>query len=129
MEAVLNKEFSILVADDDEDLLTLMKWKMKAEGFGVQIFPNAEKIFDMIETDPPDIILLDIAMRGVNGGDICKQLKSREKTKHIPVIMLSANLNIEKIARECGADDYIAKPFQMDEVKQKLWSLAGGDRA
>jgi DNA-binding response OmpR family regulator len=125
----LNQKPRILVADDDEDLLMLMEIKMKSEGFVVEISPNGEKIFDIIEAHRPDIILLDITMRGVNGGEICKHLKTDNKTKDIPVIIFSANHNIEKIASECGADDCIVKPFNSITVRQKLLNILQRKRA
>jgi len=64
----------------------------------------------------PDLLLLDIRMSGVDGGKICQQIKTADATKHIPVIMISANKDIEQIALECGADDYIPKPFQMHHL-------------
>ena len=112
-----------MLADDDEDLLLLMKMKMKAQGFVVQLSPNADHIYDMVEADRPDIILLDISMRGVDGGDICKHLKSDKATKDIAVVLFSANYNIQRIAKECGADDCIDKPFDNLKVKDKLMDI------
>jgi CheY-like chemotaxis protein len=68
----------------------------------------------------PDLLLLDIWMSGMDGKEICKHLKSQEVTKHIPIIMISANKDTQKIAFECGADDFIAKPFQMKNLLQKV---------
>lgn len=113
----------ILIADDDEDLLLLMKIKMKSEGFEVQISPNGDDLFDLLETSLPDIILLDITMRGVDGGTICKDLKKAEKTKNIPVILFSANHNIESITQECGADGYILKPFNNKTIKTRIFQI------
>ena len=123
MEAIVTRKPSVLLADDDEDLLLLMKMKMKTEGFIVQISYNGDHIYDMVEEYHPDIILLDITMRGVNGGDICKHLKTDKKTKNIPVVLFSANHNIQTIAKECGADDCIDKPFNNLLMKKKLLDI------
>jgi DNA-binding response OmpR family regulator len=64
----------------------------------------------------PDLLLLDIWMSGVDGKDICKHLKSAAATKHIPVIMVSAAKDIEQIAKDSGADDFIPKPFQIEDL-------------
>jgi CheY-like chemotaxis protein len=120
MEFDMKRRPVILLADDDEDLLLLMKMKMKSEGFAVQTSPNGEKIYDMVETNPPDIILLDITMRGIDGADICKHLKTDKATRDIPVVLFSANYNIQRIAKECGADDCIDKPFDNIKMKDKL---------
>jgi DNA-binding response OmpR family regulator len=63
----------------------------------------------------PDVILLDIWMSGIDGRNICRDLKSKKKTADIPIIMISANKDTEKIAREAGADGFINKPFEMDD--------------
>lgn len=118
-----DRNAAILVADDDEDLLMLMEMKLKAEGFKVHISPNGENIFDIVKVDAPDIVLLDITMRGIDGGTICRQLKSNDETKHIPILLFSANHNIAEITKHCGADGYITKPFNDTEVKEKLVAI------
>ena len=117
------KKPRVLVVDDDEDLLRLMQIKLKKEGFEVRISPNGENIFDVVESDMPDAVLLDLTMRGVEGAAICRQLKSNEKTQHIRVIVFSANHNISQITKECGADDYIAKPFNKVMVRETVAAL------
>src|SRR5687767_9216880 len=111
MVNISNRQPSILVADDEEDLLTLINTTLCSEGFKVFISPNGKNIRRLIDENHPDIILLDIRMRGVNGDDICKMLKSSDETKHIPIILFSANHDIERIVEECGADDCLLKPF------------------
>jgi len=66
------------------------------------------------------LLLLDIWMAGVDGRDVCKYLKSQQPTKHIPIIMVSANQDTEKIAREAGADDCITKPFDMYKLLERV---------
>lgn len=111
---------SVIMVDDDEDLLLLAKIKLSKVGYKVRVSPNAENIVGMILNERPDIILLDIAMQGINGSDICHALKSNKSTADIPVIIISANDNIAKIATSCGADDYVEKPFQIASVKEKI---------
>ena len=125
MEAIGTRKPSVLLADDDEDLLLLMKMKMKAEGFSVQVSYNGDHIYEMVESYHPDIILLDITMRGINGGDICKHLKTDKKTRDIPVVLFSANDNIKTIAKECGANDCLDKPFNNLLMKKKLLDVLG----
>ena len=110
----------ILVADDDNDLLQLVKMQLQKAGFAVQLSLNGRGVMKMALEDHPDVILLDITMDGISGGDICKKLKTQNETAAIPVIMLSANDNIEDIASECGADDYVRKPFDLQVVRQKI---------
>lgn len=111
---------SILLVDDDDDLLVLAKIKLSRIGYKVRVSPNADNIVGMILEERPDIILLDITMQGINGGDICHALKGNNKTADIPVIIISGNDDIEKIAASCGADDYVEKPFQISRVREKI---------
>ncbi len=120
MNNAIAKKPSILLIDDDEDLLKLMSKKLTKEGCAVNISQNGEKVSEIIEAQQPDCILLDIHMDGVNGSDICKRLKSQEHTRNIPVLLLSANHNIEKIAAICGADGHIEKPLNISLFAQKI---------
>lgn len=122
MEQSLTKKPVILLIDDDKDLLELMKRKLIKEGCVVNISQNGAKINEIIADQTPDCILLDIHMIGVNGSDICKKLKSEDRTSNIPILLLSANHNIEKIAVICGADGYISKPMDISLFVEKIKS-------
>jgi CheY-like chemotaxis protein len=68
----------------------------------------------------PDLLLLDIWMSGIDGRDICKELKQKENTKKIPIVLISASREIERSALEAGADDFLAKPFEIDDLLEKI---------
>jgi len=121
MQALKNTKKIVLVADDDNDLLQLVKMQLQQAGFAVQISLNGFGIVKMAVEAHPDVILLDIAMDGISGGDICWKLKHYDKTASIPVIMISANDNIEHIAQSCGANDYVRKPFSVQAIKEKIY--------
>jgi len=114
------KKKKVLIADDDHDLLQLVKMQLQQAGFTVYLSLNGNGIVKMAADGHPDIILLDIAMDGISGGDICKKLKTSDKTAAIPIIMISANDNIESIANSCGANDYVRKPFNLQIIKEKI---------
>ena len=114
------KKKIVLVADDDNDLLQLVKMQLQQAGFVVQLALNGQGIVKMAVEGHPDVILLDIAMDGISGGDICKKLKNYDKTAGIPIIMISANDNIETIASTCGANDYVRKPFNLQTIREKI---------
>ena len=101
----------ILIADDDPDLLQLVKMQLQHAGFVVELSLNGHGIADLDPARYPDIILLDIAMDGITGEDLCRQLKGNASTAAIPVIMFSANDDIEQIAHQCGANGFVRKPF------------------
>lgn len=110
----------ILVADDDNDLLQLVKFQLQKEGFIVQLSLNGRGITRMAAQEHPDVILLDITMDGISGDDICKKLKSDNATASIPVIMFSANDNIEQVMTNCGANDFLRKPFNAKSITDKI---------
>ncbi|MEJ7769706.1 MAG: response regulator, partial [Chitinophagaceae bacterium] len=69
-----------------------------------------------LESSLPDLLLLDISMSGVDGREVCKHLKNKQSTRHIPIVMISADIDIAKITAECGANDSLAKPFEIREL-------------
>lgn len=101
----------ILLIDDDELILNSLKSLLSNENFIVQALDSSEGIDDIILLFRPHLIILDIKLPGADGREICDQLKSRQETSHIPIILLTA-LSYEEIARvECNADATIGKPF------------------
>lgn len=112
----MNQPKKIFISDDEMDILDILTLMLQAQGYMVRTTVDPNTLFDLKEEELPDIILLDIWMTGIDGRDICNQLKQTERTKHIPVIFISANSNIEEIASSCNAQGYIAKPFEMAEM-------------
>ncbi len=113
---------TILVADDDEDLLQALDFTLSQNGYNViQAKDGAETIVRTLELKP-DIILLDIMMPDLDGFTACRELKNREDTKRIPIIMLTAKGEVEdiKTAFRVGANDYVVKPFLMEQVLEKI---------
>lgn len=109
----------ILVADDDPAIVDAIQMMLETVGYDVATTVDGKTVKDLRQ-EFPDLLLLDIWMSGEDGRDICKYLKEREDTRHIPIIMISANKDTAKIAKEVGADDFVAKPFEMDELLHKV---------
>ncbi len=109
----------ILVADDDPAICDAVKFMLEEEGYNVSTTVDGETITKM-KKDYPDLLLLDIWMSGQDGREICKYLKSHPATKQIPIIIISASRDVAKSAREAGANDFVAKPFAMDELLGKI---------
>ncbi|HUQ84848.1 MAG TPA: response regulator [Candidatus Limnocylindrales bacterium] len=109
----------ILVADDDPAIVDCVKMMLELDGYEVSTTVDGETIFKM-EKEYPDLLLLDIWMSGQDGREICKYLKKKKLTQNIPIIMISANKDAKRIAKEAGADDFIAKPFEMEDVLNKV---------
>ena len=112
----------ILIADDDPGILDVLTLLLEEDGYEVETTDDGATIGEF-QNGYPDLMLLDIWLSGWNGRDICRALKIREDTKHLPIILISANNETEKIAQEAGADDFLAKPFNLDEVLEKIERL------
>jgi two-component system alkaline phosphatase synthesis response regulator PhoP len=104
---------SILVIEDDEDILELISYNLTREGYQVSTAASGEDGLQMARTKPPNLILLDLMLPGIDGLEICKLLKSDSKTKQVPIIMVTAKGEDSDVVTglELGAEDYITKPF------------------
>lgn len=111
----------ILIADDNPGILEVVSIILESEGYEVKSTANPEYVLQAKE-DLPGLILLDIWMGGTDGRLICKQLKANSATRHIPVILMSANSELQTIAEESGADGFIAKPFEIDDLIHQIQS-------
>lgn len=107
----------ILIAEDDQAILEVLKSILEGEGHLVFSPRNERAIYDIVRQESPDLILLDIWLMGHDGGKIAKDLKGKEETRSIPVIMMSANNETEKISREVGADGFLLKPFTIEDLQ------------
>jgi len=118
----LNNPPNILVVDDEPINVKLLQRKLEKEGMGVDVVFDGEAALKKIAKRRPDLILLDIMMPGLDGIEVCKRLKSEEKTQTIPVIFITAKTSKEgKIAGlSAGATDYITKPIDLDETIARI---------
>ncbi|MBA2285237.1 MAG: response regulator [Ktedonobacteraceae bacterium] len=105
----------ILVVDDDEEILEAIQIALEMEGYAVKTSVNGD-CFQHLNGDLPDLILLDILLTGEDGRDLCQQLKRREETRHIPVILCSAHFSGDLITYLSGASTFLPKPFEVDEL-------------
>lgn len=108
-----------MVADDDPGIIDFITILLELEGYQVTTTLNGATVLET-KNNLPDLYLLDIWMSGVDGRDICKQLKSKEETSKIPVLMISASKDIEQSALNAGADDFLAKPFEVNDLLKKI---------
>ena len=109
-----SKSKKVLVVDDERDILDFLQIILEEEGYIVMTTDKGEYLEKLHNGGLPDVILLDMLLSGKDGREIVKYLKSQEETKHIPVIMFSAHPGAEETARKAGADDFVAKPFEID---------------
>jgi len=103
----------ILVVDDEEDILELLRFNLSRERYQVSCALTAEKALSLVQSEAPDLIVLDLMLPGIDGLEVARQLKNDPATKNIPIVMLTAKGEEADIVTglELGADDYITKPF------------------
>jgi len=112
----------ILVVEDEPSQREVLAYNLKAEGFLVISADNGEDALFLVEEEEPDLILLDWMMPNLSGIEVCRRLKSRDKTRAIPIIMVSARSEeVDKVrGLEIGADDYLVKPYSVIELIARL---------
>ncbi len=115
----------VVIIEDDNAILELVKYNFEKEGFVVDGFGNGHDGLEHITTNLPDIVILDIMLPDIDGFEICKELKKNEKTKDIPIIMLTAKADeVDRIlGLELGADDYVVKPFSPRELIARVKAI------
>lgn len=120
----LTKRYSIAIVEDNVDVRYYLKSQLK-DLFNIKEAETGTEGRDIIFSSSPDLILCDIMIPGIDGLTLCKELKSDERTSHIPVILLTARTSVEQIMEgfDAGADDYITKPFNPDLLLTKIESL------
>lgn len=111
----------VLVIDDDEDILEILNVIFQEGGYDV-VLSNTSEAAEHIQVIQPDIVLLDVRIVGSakKGPDICKEIKSQLETRHLPVMLVSGESDLSLIAQECGADAYLAKPFDIFDLLSKV---------
>ena len=119
------KNASILVIDDDPDICTMIKMVLDYHGYTAMDADTEEKANSILGSNEINLIIMDMLLSGVDGSDICRRLKQNPRTASIPVLMFSAHPNAKKICIAAGADDFISKPFEMNELLEKITSHIG----
>lgn len=116
------KKTRILVADDDGNVVNIIRDSLEPEQFEILEAANGKEALGMVFAGQPDIVVLDIMMPDMDGYRVCEELKEHEDTKDMPIIILSAKTSVEdKLkAMELGIDDYIVKPFDPRELKARI---------
>jgi len=112
----------ILIAEDERDIRDLITFTLRFAGHDVTAASNGAEAVEQVEKVMPDLIMLDVRMPKMSGYEACEQIKSREATKHIPVVFLSAKGQDAEVraGMEVGATDYILKPFAPDKLTERV---------
>lgn len=115
----------VLIVDDNVDTVELLSKRLRAEGYETIEAYDGEQALKKVQETQPDIIILDLMMPKIDGYEVCERLKSDDRTKLIPIIMLTAKSDVESRVKglDTGADDYIPKPFDFRELSARIRSL------
>jgi two-component system, chemotaxis family, chemotaxis protein CheY len=114
------RALSVLVVDDDPDILEALAEILEAEGFQIRRAKNGKEALDRLSPTPPDLILLDLMMPVMDGWEFSQKLREREGVAKIPIIVLSADRNVGPKAREIGAIGHLAKPFELNDLLEMV---------
>jgi excisionase family DNA binding protein len=126
----MNKQ-TIMIVDDEPDALALMENILSGEGYELITVSNATEVGIKATQLLPDLILLDFLMPEVNGFDVCKALRANEVTRGIPIMAVTCLSKEEDIERifESGADEYLPKPYKLEQLQEKVQELIGKGRS
>ena len=117
----------ILIADDDPDILALVSFRLQKAGYEIVQARNGEEAVQAALERRPDLAILDVMMPRVDGYEATRRLRQHEETKRMPVILLTARVQEDDIARgfDAGADDYVKKPFSPQELGSRVQAVLG----
>lgn len=118
---------TVLIADDEPNILISLEFLMKREGFKVLVAHNGQEALDHIANEIPDLVLLDVMMPKKTGFDVCQELRAQDAYQQLPILMLTAKGRDTDIAKglALGANDYMLKPFSTKELVQKVRDMLG----
>ncbi|MBI4598042.1 MAG: response regulator [Candidatus Omnitrophica bacterium] len=121
---------TVLVVDDEPQLVELVQLRLEDSGYRVITAPDGSAGLRKAQTEQPDVIILDVMMPYLNGYEVCQLLKQDAQYRHIPIIMFTAKTQAkdEQMACECGADAYLRKPFQPEEMLATLRAVLSQPR-
>ncbi len=113
MNPPASRQISLLVVEDEQDLLEVLRFSLSREGFTVRTAENGEDAIRLVRQQKPDLIVLDLMLPTIDGLSVCRALRSNDQTRDVPVVMLTAKGEEADIVKglEAGADDYVTKPF------------------
>ncbi len=116
---------TILIVEDEVNLVELLKFRLESKGYNVETAFDGEDGLDKIGKVRPDLIILDIMMPKIDGYEVCRRLKADQKTKDIPIIILTARTQNKDMdqAQAVGADSFITKPFEPTDLLKEIEKL------
>lgn len=122
----MEKKKNILVVDDDPDIGTMLKMMLEYKGYAVTLLSNANQTEPQLSNGVTDLVILDMLIAGTNGTDVCRSIRSNPLSAGVPVLMISALPDARKVCIDAGANDFISKPFEMQELLSRITHLLTG---
>lgn len=115
----------VLIVDDDPDIVRLVGYNLRHAGYDVQTVSSGRQALDLVQKQPPDLIVLDVMLPDVDGLEVCRMLRQQTSSRRIPILMLTARgEEIDRVVGfELGADDYVSKPFSPRELVLRIKSI------
>ena len=114
----------ILVVDDQPQNVRLLEGILGPYGYTISTASSGDDAMHAIASDPPDLVLLDVVMPGMSGYDVCRRIRANDATKFVPIVMMTASPDQDKVAAiDSGADDFVFKPFDKQELLARIRSL------
>ena len=115
----------ILIVDDEPDVVAVVQGRLASAGYEVTVMADGQQALECVKKRPPDLMVLDVMLPTLNGYEVCTMIKQDIRYRAIPVVMLTARTEEKdvRLGRECGADAYLLKPFQANELMQTIQAL------
>ena len=117
----------VLAADDDEDILELITFRLERSGYTVVQARDGEEAWNLAQANPPDLAVLDVMMPKLDGFELTRRLRANDATSRMPIILLTARAQDADVQQgfDAGADDYIRKPFSPQELRARVQAILG----
>jgi DNA-binding response OmpR family regulator len=125
--APLREQPLVLAADDDDDILELVAFRLERSGYTVIVAHDGEEALELAVRERPDLAVLDVMMPKLDGFEVTRRLRAEEATSRMPIILLTARSQDADVQQgfDAGADDYVRKPFSPDELRVRVQAILG----
>jgi DNA-binding response OmpR family regulator len=117
---------NILVVDDDPDIGIMLKMMLEFKGYDVTLLNRADKTYEILDNNNIDLVILDMLIAGDNGTDVCAAIRKEESATQLPVMMISALPDARQSCLQAGANEFLSKPFEMQDLLGKVKELIEG---
>lgn len=111
---------SVYILEDNDDIRELVSYLLTEENYDVKGYPTVDSFKKEMTSAHPDMIILDVMLTDGNGFDVCEDIKGNKRTQDIPILMMSAHAYITDVRKQCNAEEFISKPFDIDDFVSRI---------